>query len=97
MGGFRRLSVTSQEDEDLFHERDPSRRPARARAVDGDEGEQEIAVPEGQVEREKASLQEPDDESPFEESRTSIWLISKAENGCSLMTPWRFTMRKLRL
>ena len=96
MGGSRRLSVTSQEDEDPFHERDPFRRPVRAKAVDGDEGEQEIAVPEGQVEKERESLQELDDESPFEGSRTSIWLTSKAENGCSSMMLWRFTMRKLR-
>ena len=97
MGGSRRLSVTSQGDEDPFRERDPSRRPVRVRAADGDEGEQEIAVPEGQVEREKESLQELDDESLFEEFRTSIWLTSKAENGFLSMTLWKCTTRRLQL
>ena len=97
MGGSRRLSVISQGDEDPFRERDPFRRPAKVRAVDGDEGDQGIAVPEGQEEKEKESLQELDDESLFEEFRTLIWLTSKVENGFLSMTLWKCTMKRLRL
>ena len=89
-----RLSVISQVREDPFRERELFRRLRKARAVDGEEGDQEIAVPESQVEREKGSLRELADESLFEGFRILIWMTSKVENGVSLTMLWRCTTKR---
>ena len=89
-----RLSVISQVCEDPFRERELFRRSRKVRAVDGEGGDQEIAVPEGQVEREKGSLREQADELLCGGFRILIWMTSKVENGFSLTTLWRCTMKR---
>ena len=90
----RQLSVIFQVREDPFRERELFRRSRKARAVDGEGGDQEIVVPEGQVEKEKGSLQEQDDELLFGGFRILIWKISKVASGFLSTTRWMCTTRR---